>query len=370
MTVRSVDGAWVGADGRVLAVAGSALAQVYGVAVAGGLALSFPPACEDEAGAFVDPPDVDGLVDLRAVPFCTIDFETSRDLDQALMVERAGDGFTVWYAIADTTHFVRPGSAVHAEAVRRGSTVYLPGLCVPMLPFALCEGRTSLLPAVDRRALVFRMTVGPDGVCAETALSRAVIRSRCKTWYAAVQAWVDGAPPPCADPAVVRSLEAFAALGPVLLAGADRRGMLRVRREEVEVDVGPDGARFVALREGRHTVERWNEQVSLLANQEGARFLTRAGAVVDPIYRVMEPPAPERLAGLARLVGQIGAAHGRDLTWDPAREPLAALLTRVPDDDLGRVVHRQAMLVGGSAGFAPTPGPHAGVAADGYARFT
>ena len=107
-----------------------------------GLPPQFPPDVEAEVEALRRSPGLDdpSLLDLRALPFVTIDGPTSRDLDQALLVERDGDDLVVHYAIADAAYFVRPGSALFAEALRRGASYYVPGRVVPMLPPALSEG--------------------------------------------------------------------------------------------------------------------------------------------------------------------------------------------------------------------------------------
>ncbi|MEQ1508323.1 MAG: RNB domain-containing ribonuclease, partial [Myxococcota bacterium] len=133
------------------------------------------------------------------------------------------------------------------------------------------------------------------------------------------------------------------------------------------------GVRFVALREARSDVERWNEQISLLANAEGARLLASLGDVpgVEPIYRVVEPPTPAQLDGLRATSDAVIAAHGLPDAWRWAvDEPLADWLARLPDDPVASALHRAAMLVGGAAVYQPTPGPHAGVGVDVYARFT
>src|SRR5690349_21087678 len=101
----------------------------------------FAPEVEAEAAALVASPGLDdpALTDLEAVPFVTVDGPGTRDLDQALYLERDGDGYLVRYAIADAAYFVKPGSRLFAEALRRGTSYYLPGLSVPMLPRSLSE---------------------------------------------------------------------------------------------------------------------------------------------------------------------------------------------------------------------------------------
>jgi ribonuclease R len=174
----------------------SALADIHALIEAHGLETDFPPEVQAQAQATLPDTDAPRLLDLRALPFCTIDYPTSMDLDQAVLVQRDGPDWLVSYAIADASHYVRPGSALHREALHRGASYYLPGVTVRMLPPTLSEGLISLLPQVDRRALVFRMRIDAGGACTESHVERAVIRSRLKTWYEAVQHFVDGSPRP------------------------------------------------------------------------------------------------------------------------------------------------------------------------------
>ncbi len=352
---------------------GTALAQIRALAEGAGLVAAHPVAVMVEAQVWLDAPGTgdDALVDLKRLPLSTIDYPTSMDLDQAVAIEEEEGGFVVWYAIADASYYARPGTPIHAEALRRGATFYMPGLTIPMLPTVLSEGQASLLPDVDRRALVFRMRIAADGTTRGTSILRARVRSRLKTSYVAVQAFFDGGAPLSADEAVNASLRRLALVGRARIRQADSRGVVRVRRNEIAVTLADGrGMSFMALREARTDVERWNEQISLLANAEGAAALARAaGPHVHPIYRVMEPPVASRLEDLSQRIEALARMHGRDWRWRTS-EPLADFLASLPDDPVAQAIHRQAMLVGGSAAYVADPGPHAGVGVELYARFT
>lgn len=342
-----------------------------------GLQQGHPADVEDEAQALAASPFLDDptLDELRDVPFVTIDERTSLDLDQAVAVEATDDGFRLWYAIADAAWFVRPGTRLFDEALRRGASYYLPGLVIPMLPRVLSEDVVSLNPQVDRRALVFELTLGADGRCVGRRLRRGRVRSRAKLSYDGVQAWLDGAAPPevplSAD--VQRSLRLLHELGEARLRLAEERDVVRYRR--TELDVGLDGARFVAVRDLRNDVERHGEQVSLLCNVEGARFLLDGGDDVRPIYRTHDAPLPERLAELSHLIDAIADLHGLPDRWrwhpgDSLAAYLASLPVRGPRERIARAIHRQAVIANRGASFSADPGPHHGVGADVYARLT
>jgi ribonuclease R len=107
--------------------------------------------------------DLAGRVDLRDLPLVTIDGETARDFDDAVYCEPQGKGFKLYVAIADVSHYVRPGDALDVEAADRGNSVYFPRRVIPMLPEALSNGICSLNPGVDRLCMVCEMDLGPRG---------------------------------------------------------------------------------------------------------------------------------------------------------------------------------------------------------------
>ena len=347
-----------------------------------------------ETAKIVADPGIDdpALIDLTDLPFVTIDEVHSRDLDQALFIERreAGSvapGYIVWYAIADPAWCVRPGTALFDEALRRGATYYLPGLVIPMLPRELSEDIVSLNPRVDRRALVFEVQLDADGRVDHTLIHRARVRSRIKTSYDAVQALYDGAEPGITSELrgiserVAESLRLLAEVGGLRLALAESRNVVALRRTEIAVSLaGHEGLRFVAMADPRHDVERYNEQISLLCNVEGARFLLQgddADDGVEPIYRVHQSPSDERLDQLADQIAALVRIHRLDEDqwgWRRGRGSLAAYLKSLPESGpharLASSIHRQVMMVGGRSQFAIVPGVHYGVGAEIYGRFT
>lgn len=366
-----------------IAAPGSALAGVYALAAKRGLSPFHPPEVVDEAAEVVADPGISdrALESLTRLPFVTIDEDRSRDLDQALFVERRGRGFKVWYAIADPSWSVRPGTALFAEALRRGATYYLPGLVVPMLPRVLSEGVISLNPQVDRRALVFEVDLEADGTVAGTRIRRGRVKSRLKTSYDAVQDFLDGRGRlPGASAQIRRSLELLREVGTLRRELAEAHDVISFQRHEIAVSVsGADGLRYVAMADPRNDVERYNEQISLLCNVEGARFLHESGAGdgVQPIYRVHGAPTPESLAALAEEIEALVRVRGLDESrwrWRRGEQSLASYLESLPasgrEARLARAVNRQAMLTGGRSGFAAAPSAHYGVGAEVYARFT
>lgn len=347
-----------------------------------GVTLEFPAAVLDEvaridlASALADPT----LVDWKHLPFVTIDGPTSRDLDQALFVEATGTGHVIRYALADAAYFVPKGSALFEESLVRGASVYFPGFSVPMLPRELSEGLVSLNPDGPRRALSFEVDVDHAGDVVSTRVLRTVISSRAKLSFPEVQQFYD-APSDSAlrgreyEP----SLAALRAVGHALAEEARRRDVTRYRRTEVELVVREhDGEeRLDLVAAPRLDVERYNEQLSLLVNREGARLLSESPlAHVEPIYRVHPAPAEERMQTLHTTIAGIVAAHDLPESWhfDPSREPLTEYLLRLPEEGhegrIAQAIHRQAMVINARSSFSSDAGKHHGVGAEAYARYS
>jgi ribonuclease R len=367
-----------------VAAAGSLRGELVELAIASGVDPTYPPEVLSEAAVRVADPGLDdpSLVDLRHLPWVTIDPARSRDLDQALVIEPDGAGFLVRYAIADAAWYVQPGSALFEEALRRGASYYLPGFAVPMLPAALSEGVVSINPQVDRRALVFEVRLDPSGGVQTTRITRALVRSRRKLSYVRVQrGWDEPAGSGFHGQEYAPSLDLLREVGRLRLAEAARRHAVSFHRHETEVRLA-DGERtgFRILSRDRLEVERCSEQLSLLVNVEGARLLADAVGddVVQPIFRVHPSPSLERLARFEAQVDALVRLHGLDPgAWRWRRdegESLADYLERLPTSLHRRAVvagiERQALLTNERSVYDPEPGPHFGVAAPVYARFS
>jgi ribonuclease R len=352
--------------------------RLTAIAADAGITPEVPPAVTAEVQAWLAAPGIDdpALIDRTAIPFVTIDGPGTRDLDQAIHVEATADGFRLRYAIADASYYVAPGTALFDDAVRRGASFYIPGRSIPMLPAALSQGLISLGPGVDRRALIFGVAFDRAGTITGFALERARIHSRAQLTFGGVQAFVDDGA--AAEVEYGASLRALAVLGDLRIHHADRAAMVRYRRVETSVRLDADGA-LVIDRGDRSMIELANEQISILCNALGARYLLEGAAdLVQPIYRVHEPPADERVAGYERLVSAVAAQRGLpDDPWLYRKAAalglagyLEALPTTGPEGRIARALHRQAMLLNGRSRFDATPTPHFGVGEQVYSRFT
>ena len=262
---------------------------------------AFPPEVEAAAARAAAAPRLPDL-DRTDLPLLTLDPKGSMDLDQALHVARQGDGFRVFYAIADVGAFVAPGEPVDREAHARGETLYGGVGRIPLHPKVLSEGAASLLPGELRPALLWTIDTDAAGEITAIDVRRARVRSRARLDYDGVQAAVDAG---TADPLwdVVR---AFAGLRQ---QREQQRGGISLPLPEQEVDVAADGTWRLAFR-ARHPVEDWNEQLSLLTGMAAATLMVQAKV---GLLRTLPKPEAWAIERLRRTAAAL------DLPWPPAQ---------------------------------------------------
>ena len=245
--------------------------------------------------------------DATALPLFTIDPPDSRDLDQAMHLERRGTGYRVHYAIADVGAFVRPGGAVDTEARRRVETLYFPDGRVPLHPPQLSEDAASLLPGQDVPALLWQLDLDADGALERTGLRRALVRSRRKLDYSGVQHAIDAG---TADPA----LALLGVIGPLREQQERDRGGISLPLPDQEVEE-VRGGYALAYRAPR-PADGWNAQISLLTGMAAAALMLDAGI---GLLRTMPAAPPAAYARLRRV------AQALDVPWPPDL-PYAQLL--------------------------------------------
>lgn len=349
-----------------------------------GLVHDFPETVMQEAEAWTRAAGIDDptLIDRTSWPFVTIDGATSRDLDQALYVERDNKGYLVAYALADASYYIRPGSALFEEALKRGASYYFPGYSIPMLPRSLSEGIISLNPDGPRRSLLFLHRLNAEGQVLETRMERARVQSRAKLSFEQVQQLVDTPEiSPLAGQAYETSLNLLREVGRLRLQIAANRGLVRYRREEVTVQLEGQGHRFRVLEMARDEVESWNEQLSLLCNSEGGRLLAETSLPgIEPIYRIQPAATDNSLAGFAKLTHSIRETWQLPeipWVWKSESSTLADYLKNLPtgpagsfEDRLAKAITRQAVMINQRSAYSTEPGLHSGVGAEPYARFS
>lgn len=339
------------------------------------------PATMDEVNAWQSNPGIGDptLVDWSADAFITIDNPDSRDLDQALLIENVDDGYRCRYALADASFYVMPGSALFEDALTRGASYYLPDRSIPMLPVALSEDLVSLNPGVTRRALVFDMYLRESGECIRTDIVRARIQSQAKLSYAGVQRYLDGEPlstDPSLSEALRFSLNALKTLGETLIQRSNERDVIQFDRQETQAFVVDN--RIELRVRTRYETERYNEQISLLCNMEGAKLLQALDRVhpdIQPIFRVHDAPLKGRREALEKTLADLVYAKNlpKEFHWQP-EQSLADYVANLPNEEqhsrLVQAIERQILIVNQASVFQAEPGRHHALGAASYARFS
>ncbi len=320
------------------------------------MALDFPDDVVADAHASVSSPRLPDR-DETAVPFVTIDPPGSKDLDQALHLERRDGGFRVRYAIADVAALVTPGGPMDVEAHERGQTFYAPDANALLYPPELSEGAGSLLPDQVRPALVWTMDLDAEGEGIEVDVSRALVRSRAQLDYAGVQRSLD-------DGSADEPLLLLREVGLLRQEREARRGGIDLPIPDQEIEL-VDGGYRLAWR-AQLPVEGWNAQLSLLTGQAAAELMLQAKVGV---LRTLPKADDGALARLRRSAKALG------VPWPEAmshQEFVRTLDTAVPAQ--AAVLAETTVLFRGSGyvafdGTAPAEAKHAGVGAA-YAHTT
>ncbi|MCZ6669884.1 MAG: ribonuclease R [Acidobacteria bacterium] len=251
-----------------------------------------------------DLPGSGGMVDLRHLPAITVDPPTARDHDDAISLEQAADGgVRIGVHIADVAHFVPEGSATDLEARLRGTSVYFPGTCLPMLPERLSADICSLLPGSDRLTMSVFFGIGPDGSVRDVRIMPGKIRSRARMTYGQLAEILEGKTPTPAGfpPLYFQELEESARR---LKSHRNSRGSIDLDLPDPSLILGDDG-RMAGIDPGeRNAAHTIIEEFMLAANEAVARWIF--SAKVPSLYRIHERPDPVKLESFNSILEQFG----------------------------------------------------------------
>jgi ribonuclease R len=303
--------------------------------------------------------DFNGRRDLTELGLVTIDGETARDFDDAVFCKREGAGFRLWVAIADVSHYVRPGDALDMEARERGTSVYFPRRVIPMLPEKLSNGLCSLNPEVDRLAMACEMAISASGQVTDYRFYPAVMRSHARLTYTQVwQQLCSGKAP--------ESLARLYDLFKVLIQARARRGAIDFETVETRMIFDPKGKIEKIVAEPRNDAHRIIEECMLAANVCAGEFISRGGQ--PALYRVHDVPAAEKVGALRDFLAELGLQlPGGEI---PRPRDYAELLERIkkrPDFSLLQTILLRSLK---QAVYSPANAGHFGLAFDAYVHFT
>lgn len=362
----------LGAKGEVIEILGDHLDPGLEIDLAiraHNIPWEWPDAVLREAAQLGDEPGDDDKkrrVDLRALPFVTIDGEDARDFDDAVYCQRDGAGFRLWVAIADVSHYVAVDSALDREAAERGNSVYFPERVVPMFPEALSNGLCSLKPQVDRLAMVCEMQIGADGELIEWVFYEAVIHSHARLTYNSVgQVLAEGSCDAVPD-ARVDDLLRLHALYHVLRAARDRRGAIDFETVETRIVFNEDRKIETIVPVVRNDAHKLIEECMLIANVATALTLEQSG--LPALFRVHDGPSAERLENLRSFLGELAL----DLTGglNPTPEDYQRLLAQLDTREDASIIQTMMLRSLSQAVYKPDNGGHFGLHYPAYTHFT
>ncbi len=334
--------------------------------------------------------DLAGRVDLRDVPLITIDGADARDFDDAVYCEpvdlgtgsRKRPGWRLLVAIADVSHYVRPGQPLDDDAIARCTSVYFPRRVIPMLPEALSNGLCSLNPAVDRLVLVCDMVIPATGAKAGTISAyqfyNAVMHSHARTTYdqiwnalagteelTAARRAMPGAPVQLA-PELLPHVNNLHLLYQLLMQARQARGAIDFDTVETKIVCNEMGRIERIIPHVRNDAHKLIEECMLAANTCAADFMTRSKH--EGLFRTHEGPTVEKLQTLRQFLKTLGLTlEGGD---DPQGMHYGKLLQQVagrPDASLIQTMCLRSMQ---QAVYSPDNVGHFGLSYPAYSHFT
>jgi ribonuclease R len=320
--------------------------------------------------------DTRGRIDLSDVALVTIDGEDARDFDDAVYCEphksgrgkNAFDGWRLIVAIADVSHYVKPGEPIDVDAYERATSVYFPRRVIPMLPEKLSNGLCSLNPDEDRLSMVCDMLVDEDGEVTAYQFFPAMIRSHARLTYTEVAAVLGNTRGPEAAqraelvPHLLNLHDVYRAL----LKARHRRGAIDFETTETQIICDDNGRIERIVPRTRNDAHRLIEESMLAANVCAADFIAQHEH--PALYRVHEGPTPEKKVTLQNYLKALGL--GLSISDDPKPAEFQALAEATKDRVDAQQIHSMLLRSMQQAIYTPTNSGHFGLAYQAYAHFT
>lgn len=314
--------------------------------------------------------EVPKRADYRNITTFTIDPADAKDFDDALSVRELPNGeYEIGVHIADATFFVRPGTALDDEAIRRGTSVYLVDATIPMLPHELSGNVCSLKQDEDRLAFsaVFRMS--GEGRVLERRFEKSVIRSDKRFTYEEAQEVLNKEEGP-----FLKELLALRSLARILRKEREQEGAIDFGDNEFKFVLDAEGKPIKVVRKERIETNSLIEEFMLLANREVAHYVSKLAEKVPEhgmvfLYRIHDAPKEDRIEELATFVRAIGYEFGSKKKKYSARD-IAKLLKEIegkPEEHLIRTATLRSMA---KAIYSTRNIGHFGLAFEYYTHFT
>ena len=333
-----------------------------------GLYEEFPADVEREAERVAaEKVKLNGRRDLRDRLIITIDGDDTRDIDDAISLERRGENFVLGVHIADVGNYVKRGSKLDAEAYRRGTSVYFPDRVLPMLPRALSNGACSLNEGEERYALTCEMTISQKGERLKSEIYESVIKSRRRMTYREITAITEGDEDAAERyPDLVQMCADMAELCNMLSARRERLGNIDLSVKEARIYIDERGE--IVIPDYERTIsERMIEQFMICANEAVAEFMERKGAPF--MFRVHEPPAPEKVSAFLAFLSDLGIG-GRIDEDEPQPKQFQHILKQISGKPAEGAVNKVMLRTMQKARYFERNLGHFGIASPCYCHFT
>ena len=314
---------------------------------------------------------LDGRTDLRDIPLITIDPVDARDHDDAIFAECDNDpanpgGWHMIVAIADVSHYVRPGMTLDKEARKRGNSCYFPDRVVPMLPEALSNGLCSLKPDADRACMAVHIWLDAAGNKIRHRFVRGLMRSRANISYHDAQNALDGIASDHTDPWLEPVLRPLHSAWQALMKARAKRGPLELDLPERRIQIGEDGKiASIQLRE-RFDTHKIVEEFMIAANVCAAEELEKHH--VPAMYRVHDVPPMDKLESLREFLGSLDLNFAKGQVLKP--HLFNGILSQVKGSDNEHLVNEVILRSQTQAYYSPDNAGHFGLALMRYAHFT
>lgn len=353
---------------EILGKSGDFFAEELSIIRNYGLYEEFPKEVEKQAESVAAEKVVLGKRrDLRGELTITIDGDDTRDIDDAVSLKRRGGNFVLGVHIADVGHYVKRGSKLDGEAYNRGTSVYFPDRVLPMLPRALSNGACSLNEGEDRYALSCVMTITPDGERIKSEIFESVINSNHRTTYKEITALIEGDEGTAEKyPDLITMCRDMKELCEALSSRRERLGNIDLSVKEAHISLDERGE--IVIPDFERTIsERIIEQFMISANEAVAERMEKAGAPF--MFRVHEPPAPEKIASFLSFLSDLGIS-GKVSEDEPTPKQFQAILKRVAGKPCEGAVNKVMLRTMQKARYFERNLGHFGIASGCYCHFT
>ena len=312
--------------------------------------------------------DLEDRKDLRGLQLVTIDGADTKDFDDAVFAKRRKNGWRLVVAIADVSHYVKPGTELDKEAYKRGNSVYFPQRVVPMLPSKLSDGLCSLNPKVDRLCMVADLALTEDGKLERSQFYQAVMNSKARLTYTQVNDILTNEKSEYREEFAeqVPLLHDLHELYKVLKVARAERGALEFETTETRMIFDDERKIQEIVPVTRNDAHKLIEECMLMANVATARYLK--WHKMPMLYRVHEKPMEERLKNLRTFLSDFGLTlEGGD---EPTAHDYAAVSAKVAGEPHEHLVQTVLLRSMNQAVYQPENKGHFGLNYEHYAHFT